>query len=68
MDFHPGGDLLSAMERNEGGMSEVDTRSVWMYCPLIHACTHRACVVLRCLVAQLVENSLGICNVVAESS
>ena len=28
MDFHPGGDLLSAMERNEGGMSELDTRSV----------------------------------------
>ena len=28
MDFHPGGDLLSIMERNEGGMSELDARSV----------------------------------------
>ena len=28
MDFHPGGDLLSVMERNEGGMSESDARSV----------------------------------------
>lgn len=28
MDFHPGGDLLSVMERNEGGMNEVDARSV----------------------------------------
>jgi citron Rho-interacting kinase len=26
MDFHPGGDLLSVMERNEGGMSESDAR------------------------------------------
>lgn len=28
MDFHPGGDLLTVMERNEGGMSELDARSV----------------------------------------
>ena len=28
MDFHPGGDLLSVMERNEGGMSESDTRFI----------------------------------------
>ena len=27
MDFHPGGDLLSVMEKNEGGMSESDARS-----------------------------------------
>ena len=26
MDFHPGGDLLTVMERNEGGMSEGDAR------------------------------------------
>lgn len=31
MDFHPGGDLLSVMERNEGGMSEVDARSLQDY-------------------------------------
>ena len=26
MDFHPGGDLLTIIERREGGMSEDETR------------------------------------------
>ena len=26
MDFHPGGDLLTVMERNEGGMGETDAK------------------------------------------
>ena len=26
MDFHPGGDLLTVMERHEGGMKEEDAR------------------------------------------
>ena len=26
MDYHPGGDLLTVMERREGGMSEEETR------------------------------------------
>ena len=28
MDFHPGGDLLTVMERHEGGMKEEDARCV----------------------------------------
>ena len=28
MDFHPGGDLLTVMERHEGGMKEEDVRCV----------------------------------------
>ena len=28
MDFHPGGDLLTVMERHEGGMKEEDARYV----------------------------------------
>lgn len=28
MDFHPGGDLLTVMERKEGGMSEIEARYV----------------------------------------
>ena len=30
MDFHPGGDLLTVMERHDGGMSEDEARYVWV--------------------------------------
>ena len=32
MDFHPGGDLLTVMERRDGGMSEEETRYVHVHC------------------------------------